>query len=209
MASILYFLVVVVDSLEERVHELDRHGPGPDRERAELERRRSATLRSHLDDERHVLLGRNRFNQKKGQLGIDRLELNLVHLIVDDGRERSDRFRIPGLAQQTDCADTNLRIGIAKIPDHVLELGWLLSNRDNRRSDEDCGNEDHQPYKSGHERSSGGPNHCNRSGQRRGAKKPGRHHKCTQMQAADRFRVHGSGYTVQTSKVGVPVRDQP
>ena len=152
-----YFLIVVVDGLKERVDELDGHGLGPDRERAELERRRRPALRSHLDDERHALLGRNRFNQKEGQLGIDRLELNLVDLVADDGRERRHRFRVPGLAQQTHCADTNLRIGIAEVSDHVLEFGRLLSDRGNRRDNEDCGNEDHQPYKSGHGRSSGGP----------------------------------------------------
>ncbi len=152
-----YFLVVVVDSLEQRVDELDGHGLGPDRERAKLERRRRTALRSHLDDERHALLGRNRFDQEERQLGIDRLELNLVYLVVDDGCERRYRFRVPGLAQQPHCADTNLRIGIAEVSDHVLEFGRLLSDRGNRRGDEDCGNEDHQPYKSGHGRSSGGP----------------------------------------------------
>ncbi len=150
------FLVVVVDRLEERVDELDGHGLGPDRERAQLERRRRTALRSHLDDERHVLLGRNRLDQKERQLGIDRLELNLVHLVADDGCERRHRFRVPGLAQQAHGADANLRIGIAEVSDDVLELGRLLSDRGNRRGDEDCGNEDHQPYKSGHGRSSGG-----------------------------------------------------
>ena len=149
-------LVLVVDGLQQRVDELGRHGLGPDSERAPFERGRRTPIRPNLDHEGHALLRRDRLDQKERQLRVDGLELDRVHRVVDHRRERGDRFRVSSLAQQTHGAHPDLRVGIAEVPDDVLELGRLLGHCRNRCSHDERGNNDHQPYKSGHGRSSGG-----------------------------------------------------
>ena len=75
----------------------------------QLERGRRTARRPHFDHERDVLLRWNGLDQEERQLGVDRLELDGVHLIVDHRRQRGNRFRVSGLAQQAHGADADFR----------------------------------------------------------------------------------------------------
>ena len=117
--------ILVVNRLEQRGDEGWRRGPGPERNRAEVEGGccdRGLALLDHEPDHAAVLYF---FSNEELKFRGNRLELNLVDRIHNQRRHRSNGLRIFRVAQEPHGAQAGLRIGVPKIAHNVVETKLL------------------------------------------------------------------------------------